>query len=93
MKKLKKWWLSIVCWVLMLAVWTSLFISLHLEDDFIILGACVSAFVSLSILFMLLGMFSAPESESKKYKMYEDFLKWYEQKKKEIEESEKNKNE
>lgn len=82
-KWIKKWWFSILCWVVMCLIYTLVFWFLHADDDLIIIGGCICAYIILGMMFMLIGIMNAPQKEENKYKYFKDFLEWYEKNKKE----------
>lgn len=78
---MKKWIPSLIMWLLSLVIFISVFVFVHLDDDLIIIGACICAYIILSILFAFIGCINMPEKEDTKYKRYKDFLEWYEKQK------------
>jgi len=78
---MKKWMPSLIMWLASLVILTNMFIFIYSNDDLLIIGACICAFIILSILLVFIGFGFAPEKEDKKYKRYKDFLEWYEKQK------------
>ena len=82
MKKwLKKWWFSILWWVIACVIYTVMFLWLNSDEELYIIGACGCAYMVLGFMCILAGMFNVPEKEDKKYQRYKDFLEWYEKQK------------
>lgn len=78
---MKKWIPSLIMWLASLFILTNMFVFMLSNDDALIIGACICAFIILSILLVFIGYGMAPEKEDKKYKKYKDFLEWYEKQK------------
>ena len=81
MRIIKKWWFSILMWIITCLVFTVLFWWLNTDEELYIIGSCLCSYVILGIIFMLIGLANAPVKEEKKYKVYKDFLEWYEKNK------------
>ena len=85
MKWLKKWWFSILMWVVACLVYTIMFLWLNTDKELYMLGACLCSYAVLGIMFVVIGIANAPENPKNKYKQFKDFLEWYEsQKEKEL---------
>ena len=81
-QRFKKWWFSILMWLLMSGVYATMFWWLNADkDDLTIIGGCCCGFIILGFMLMIIGIANMPEKEDTKYKKCKDFLEWYEKQK------------
>ena len=91
MRWLKKWWFSILMWVVACLVYTIMFLWLNTDEELYMLGSCLCSYVVLGIMFVVIGIANAPEKPKSRYKQFNDFLEWYEKQKENKNESDNDK--
>lgn len=78
---IKRWWFSIICWLVMaFVIWLG-FYFIYEDDELLIIFACFNSYLITAILFSIIGLASVPPKEEKKYQHYKDFLEWFEEQK------------